>query len=149
LYKLYDRYREEGMPMPYTKEEFIREAQEQMLKDPEILEEMRKSPDLAERLVDDPATIRRVAREPEKYDPVVRDAVVRRVTGALVRQLAKNPAVVLQILEGVPVERRLEGVPVEKRLEGVPVEDLLKAIPPQPREALRQRLQADDSSGQS
>ena len=42
LRQLFDRYREEGTPMPYTKEEFIREAKEKMAKDPDMIDRVLK-----------------------------------------------------------------------------------------------------------
>jgi hypothetical protein len=74
LYKLYDRYREEGMPMPYTKEEFIRETREKMLRDPEIIEMLRKDPVVVEQVFRDPAVVEQVFRDP---------AVVERVLGSV------------------------------------------------------------------
>jgi hypothetical protein len=50
LYQLYDRYREEGMPMPYTKEEFYREAMEKMRKDPDVIRWVLESTTVKERL---------------------------------------------------------------------------------------------------
>lgn len=35
LYQLFDRYREEGMPMPFTVEEFVEETMERIARDPE------------------------------------------------------------------------------------------------------------------
>jgi hypothetical protein len=51
-----------------------------------------------------------------------------------------------RVLKELPIEKRLEGVPAEKRLEGVSLDELLRALSPQTREALAQRLKANESS---
>ena len=38
LLQLFDRYREEGVPMPFTKEEFEREGMERLAKNPDIID---------------------------------------------------------------------------------------------------------------
>ena len=50
LNRLFERYRVEGTPMPYTKEEFIREANQKIAKDPEMIELMLKDLPIKKRL---------------------------------------------------------------------------------------------------
>lgn len=87
LYQLYDRYREEGMPVPFTREEFFREAIANMLRDPEVVERAAK----------EPAIIDRVAQSPEVIDRVL------------------DAAPVEKRLEGLSVEELLAGLSAEVR----------------------------------
>ena len=98
LFELFERYREEGMPMSFTKEEFIRQAKAKIIKDPDIIEAL-----LAE-------------QPPEKL--LERVPVEKRLEGVSAEKR----------LEGVSAEERLEGVSDEKRLEGVPTEKLLERL---------------------
>ena len=84
LFQLFDRYREEGTPMPYTKEEFIREANQKMAKDPDIIEFMAKSPELIARVLKEAPTEKRLEGIPAE-----------------------------KRLEGIPTEKRLEGISAE------------------------------------
>jgi hypothetical protein len=49
-----------------------------------------------------------------------------------------------KILKVIPPEKRREGLTPEQRLQGLSVDELLAALPPQMREALAQRLKADE-----
>jgi hypothetical protein len=50
LHELFDRYREEGMPMPFTKEEFIRDALARMARDPVVIKIVLESLPVEQRL---------------------------------------------------------------------------------------------------
>ena len=50
LLQLYERYRQEGTPMPFTKEQFIREVNQKIAKDPEMIELVLKDLPIEKRL---------------------------------------------------------------------------------------------------
>jgi hypothetical protein len=66
LHELYDRYREEGMPMPFTKEEFIREAMARMLHDPVVVKLVLEGIPVADRLEGVPVADRLAGLTPEQ-----------------------------------------------------------------------------------
>jgi hypothetical protein len=100
LLQLCDRHREEGMPMPYTKEEFIREANERIAKDADMIEMVLKDLSPEKRLEGVSPEKRLEGISPEKR------------------------------LEGISPEKRLEGISPEKRLEGLSPEDILQGMSP-------------------
>jgi hypothetical protein len=89
LLKLFDRHRKEGMPMPYTKEQFIREANEELAKDPDMIEMVMEAASVEKRLEGIPPEKRLEGISPEKR------------------------------LEGISPEKRLEGLSPEEILQGM------------------------------
>jgi hypothetical protein len=116
LYQLFDRYKLEGVPMPYTKEEFISEAKEAMRKDPIIIKWVKDNLSVEERL-----------------------------EGVPVEKLLEGVPVE-KLLEAVPAEKFLEAVPAEKRVKGLSAEELLRALPPETLEALRKGRPGDKAA---
>ncbi len=131
LFQLYDRYREEGMPMPFTVEEFVQETLLHIAQDPEHARQILKYIPVEQRLEGVPVE--------QRLEGV---PVEQRLEGVPVEQRLEGVPVE-QRLEGVPVEQRLEGVPVEQRLEGVPVEQRLLGLTREERAELLRRLQAE------
>ncbi|MCP4697156.1 MAG: hypothetical protein GY862_09945 [Gammaproteobacteria bacterium] len=116
--QLYKLYQLEGITMPYTMEDYLRDSKPD-------LQELINSLPVEERLKGIP-TDRRLKGIPEE-ELLKEIPEEKRLKGIPTdRRLKGIPEE--ELLKEIPEEKRLKGIPTDRRLKGIPEEELLKEI---------------------
>lgn len=121
LHKLFDRYRSEGVPVPFTREQFYREARREIwdgLTAQERLESFRRTP------AEEQVGFLRSLSAGQRLE--------------LINALPAEERT--RLVSALPPEERVKGLAPEQRLEGLSVEQRLAGLSPAELEELRRLL---------